>query len=249
MTFLWSLPNLSAMVWIVALSHEHICLLENDFFCMLIVLLSTCSPCIKAVVKFCRLYHSRLLSLQADNMIAWSMNEVESLKHAFTIGESCQDHHDMEQLVTGTKDVEFPAMKSFRYLLQVSDCSVSVQYWKCIKKIPTFIAYREAPRTFKTGVMSTQEIPICWLCVSHPFSKIPCITGTVVKMARLPNVAALSGRRKGARKRGWKVDIEQRIDNTDNCLTLVAAGYRGVSSDQCPVSTLKHMMTLKAIED
>jgi hypothetical protein len=42
----------------------------------------------------------------------------------------------------------------------------------------------------------------------------------MVNIPRLPKVAALTGRRNGSRKRGWKVEMEQITANTDSFISV-----------------------------
>jgi hypothetical protein len=86
----------------------------------------------------------------------------------------------------------------------------------------TLIAYAAAPKVFSPNVTKTHLRPIRWLCSAQPYLTIPWITGMIDEKARLPKVAARSGRRNGLLNRGWNVTIEHATAKADNWMGMSA---------------------------
>jgi hypothetical protein len=104
-----------------------------------------------------------------------------------------------------------------------------------------------APETFNTSVTRTHTTPIRCLWMSQPYLCSPCTTGTMVKIARLPKVAARTGRRYGSRNRGWKVANEHITAKTDDFIHISMWETRGWCLYQYRICSLQGKVTIETV--
>lgn len=139
------------------------------------------------------------------------MQKIKRLQNSSGMSKPSKNDHDMKPLMTCAENVKRPFKPSFRKLRFSSAAIQNRSSTNLEGTIHALTAYANAPVAFKPRVVRTHFSPIRWLCKSQPYFTIPCTTGIIDEKARLPNVAALSGRRNGSLKRGWNVNTEHAI--------------------------------------